>query len=62
MVKLLSVEKFHEGIRIEMICGKRVMDYLNMVNDQNHQISVNFPQKWIRLRRQWNVFRMRISV
>ena len=38
MVKLLSVVKFHDGIRMEMICGKRVLDYLNMVNEQNHQI------------------------
>ena len=35
MVKLLSVVKFHDGIRMEMICGKRVLDYLNMVNEQN---------------------------
>lgn len=61
MVKLLSVEKFREGVRIEMICGKRVLDYLNMVNDQNHQISVKLSAKWIRLRRQWNAFRKRIS-
>ena len=38
-VKILSVENFHEGIRMTMICGKRVMDYLNMIDDQNHQIS-----------------------
>ena len=45
MVKLLSVEKFREGVRIEMICGKRVLDYLNMVNEQNHQISVKLSAK-----------------
>ena len=45
MLKLLSVEKFREGVRIEMICGKRVLDYLNMVNDQNHQISVKLSAK-----------------
>ena len=45
MVKLLSVEKFREDVRIEMICGKRVLDYLNMVNDQNHQISVKLSAK-----------------
>ena len=28
-----------------MICGKRVLDYLNMVNDQNHQISVKLSAK-----------------
>ena len=45
MVKLLSVEKFREGVRIEMICGKRVLDYLNMINEQNHQISVKLSAK-----------------
>nr|WP_294525581.1 alanine--tRNA ligase-related protein [uncultured Blautia sp.] len=45
MVKLLSVEKFREGVRMEMICGGRVLDYLNMVDDQNHQISMRLSAK-----------------
>lgn len=45
MVKLLSVVKFREGVRMEMICGKRVLDYLNMVNTQNHRISVLLSAK-----------------
>ena len=45
MVKLLSVVKFHDGIRMEMVCGKRVLDYLNMVNEQNHQISMKLSAK-----------------
>ena len=45
MVKLLSVVKFRDGVRMEMICGKRVLDYLNMVNEQNHQISVKLSAK-----------------
>ena len=44
-VKILSVENFHEGIRMTMICGKRVIDYLNMIDDQNHQISVKLSAK-----------------
>ena len=44
-VKILTVENFHEGIRLTMICGKRVMDYLNMVNEQNHQISMKLSAK-----------------
>ena len=28
-----------------MICGKRVMDYLNMVNDQNRQVSMKLSAK-----------------
>ena len=45
MVKLLSVVRFREGVRMEMICGKRVLDYLNMVNEQNHRISVKLSAK-----------------
>lgn len=45
MVKLLSVVKFRDGVRMEMICGKRVLNYLNMVNEQNHQISVKLSAK-----------------
>ena len=44
-VKILTVENFREGVRVTMICGKRVLDYLNMVNDQNHQISVKLSAK-----------------
>ena len=45
LVKLLSVVKFREGVRMEMLSGKRAMDYLNMVNEQNHQISVKLSAK-----------------
>ena len=45
MVKLLTVEKFREGVRVTMISGRRVLDYLNMVNGQNHQISVKLSAK-----------------
>lgn len=45
MVKLLSVVKFREGVRMEMLCGKRVLTYLNMVNEQNHKVSVQLSAK-----------------
>ena len=45
MVKLLSVVTFREGVRMEMISGRRVLDYLNMVNEQNRQISVKLSAK-----------------
>lgn len=45
MVKLLSVMKFREGVRMEMLCGKRVLDYLNMVGEQNHKVSVQLSAK-----------------
>ena len=36
---LLSTTKFHNGSRIELLCGKRALDYLNTVADQNREIS-----------------------
>ena len=45
IVKMLSVEKFHEGVRVEMISGKRVLDYLNLIQEQNHKISVRLSAK-----------------
>ena len=45
MVKILSAVKFHEGVRVEMISGKRVLDYLNMLQEQNHLVSVRLSAK-----------------
>lgn len=39
LVKLLSCQKFREGVRIELVCGKRALDYLSQVWEQNHQVS-----------------------
>ena len=38
-IKLYSVVKFHEGVRMEMACGKRVLNLLNRVYEQNVQVS-----------------------
>ena len=39
LVKFLSVQKFHEGVRIELLCGKRALDYLSAMAEQNRRIS-----------------------
>lgn len=39
LVKLLNVEKFHDGVRVEMLCGKRAYAYLTAIQQQNRQIS-----------------------
>ena len=39
LVKLLSVQKFREGVRIELVCGGRALRYLNRIAEQNHRIS-----------------------
>ncbi len=45
LVKLLSVVKFREGVRMEMLCGKRAMAYLNAMDGQNHRVSVKLSAK-----------------
>ena len=39
LVKLLSVQKFREGVRIELVCGNRAMKYLSANLEQNRQVS-----------------------
>jgi len=39
LVKLLSVQKFREGVRIELVCGGRALHYLSGLAEQNHRIS-----------------------
>lgn len=45
MIKLLSAEKFRDGVRMEMISGSRVLTYLNMIREQNQKISVLLSAK-----------------
>ena len=45
LVKLLSCVKFHEGVRIEMACGKQALNHLNCAYDQNKQVSQAFSAK-----------------
>ena len=39
VVKLLSVQKFRQGVRIELVCGGRALRYVNQIAAQNHQVS-----------------------
>ena len=45
MVKLLSCVKFHQGVRIEMVCGGRALGLLRQVYEQNRQVSQAFSAK-----------------
>ena len=40
LVKFIGSQKISKGTRIELVCGKRAMDFLSMNWEQNHQISV----------------------
>ena len=39
LVKLLSVQKFRDGVRIELVCGNRALKYLSTTMEQNRLIS-----------------------
>ena len=45
LIKLLSCVKFHQGVRIEMACGKRALEILSRVYEQNRQVSQAFSAK-----------------
>ena len=45
LVKLFTCVKFHEGVRIEIACGKRALDILNAAYEQNKQVSQAFSAK-----------------
>lgn len=45
LVKLLTVQKFHSGVRVEMLSGGRAYDYINQVLAQNKQISQQLSAK-----------------
>lgn len=45
MIKLLSCVKFHQGVRIEMVCGSRALSLLSRIYEQNRQVSQAFSAK-----------------
>ena len=45
LIKLFSCVKFHQGVRIEMACGGRALEFLSRVYEQNRQVSQAFSAK-----------------
>ena len=39
LIKIVSMVKFHQGVRLELLCGKRAYDYVAATTEQNRQIS-----------------------
>lgn len=39
LIKILSTTKFHTGSRVELLCGKKALHWLNTVTEQNREIS-----------------------
>ncbi len=45
VIKLLSCIKFHQGVRIEMVCGRRALGVFQQIFEQNRQVSQAFSAK-----------------
>lgn len=45
LIKLLSCVKFHQGVRVQMLCGGRALDYMNEIFAQNRLVSQVFSAK-----------------
>ena len=45
LIKMFTCIKFHEGVRIEMACGARALNYLTAIYEQNRQVSQAFSAK-----------------
>lgn len=39
LIKILSCAKFRQGVRLELVCGKRAWNYVNQTWEQNREIS-----------------------
>ena len=44
-IKVLSCIKFHEGVRLEIVCGGRALRHTTAVYEQNRQVSQTFSAK-----------------
>lgn len=45
LIKLISLHKFRGGVRMEMVCGRKALEYVNEIGTQNQQISVLLSAK-----------------
>ena len=45
LIKLFSCVRFRSGSRIEMLCGRRCLDFLSRSHEQNRQVSAAFSAK-----------------
>lgn len=47
LIKILSCVKFHQGVRLEMVCGARAYEYLGEVFRQNRAVSQSFSARML---------------
>ena len=69
LVKMLSVQKIKEGVRIEMLSGKRAFDYLSRIWEQNQGISrelsakpVDTLEAVVRLKDEFSKLKSRVNI
>ena len=39
LIKIFSCIKFHDGVRLEILCGRRALAYLSEIAEQNRRVS-----------------------
>ena len=39
LIRIFSCVRFREGVRLELLCGRRCFTYLRTIQEQNHQVS-----------------------
>ncbi len=39
LIKIFSCVKFHQGVRLEMLCGRKAYEYMTRLQEQNKQVS-----------------------
>ena len=47
LIKLVSAVKFHQGVRIEMVCGRRALALVQAVFEENRQVSQAFSAQML---------------
>ncbi len=47
LIKMISCVKFHSGVRIEMTCGKRALNLMQEIFEQNRLVSQAFSAKML---------------
>ncbi len=47
LIKIISCVKFHQGVRMEMVCGRRAFLLMQAVFEQNRQVSQTFSAKML---------------
>lgn len=45
LIKIFTCQKFHEGVRLEMLCGEKAYSYVSGLVEQNRQTSVLLSAK-----------------